>query len=248
MVVRPKGARVLARSATAGPSRDCTGADTCWHDPRMDLPVCRELHTHARRLTRSDADAADLVQDVLEAALQAGRTDLPWLIGVLQRQAAMAARTAVRRRARESAHGAAPETNDPDPAADDRGSGPPPSDLALILSRMPEASRRVAVLALHGLNADEIRWLLNLSSAAFRQRLSGIRHALGALLAPLRTQALALAYVRDPARSVDLQFGLVRRALKAALAGRPGLATHDVDGHLLVIRGRAHTFTPRGNE
>ena len=49
-----------------------------------------------------------------------------------------------------------------------------------------------------------------------------------------------------PARAVELQFGLVRRALKAALAGRAGLGTHDADGHLIVIRG-AHRAAPGGN-
>ncbi|WP_339830079.1 hypothetical protein [uncultured Arenimonas sp.] len=52
-------------------------------------------------------------------------------------------------------------------------------------------------------------------------------------------EATALAYVRDPARSVELQFGLVRRALQAVVALRPGLGTHDADGHLLVIPGDA---------
>ena len=92
-----------------------------------------------------------------------------------------------------------------------------------------------------------IRWILAVTPTAFRQRLTSIRKALGTLPPELQSEALALAYVRDPARSVDLQFGLVRRALKAALGGRPGLATHDADGHLLVIRNDAHTRAPRGN-
>ena len=61
-----------------------------------------------------------------------------------------------------------------------------------------------------------------------------------------------MAYVRDPARTVDLQFGLIRRALKAALGGTDGIGTHDADGHLIVLRaalpGRAHTSPARGNE
>ncbi|WP_407354207.1 hypothetical protein [Luteimonas sp. R10] len=58
----------------------------------------------------------------------------------------------------------------------------------------------------------------------------------------------ALAYVRDPARSVDVQFGLVRRALKAAIGGRAALGIHDQDGHLLLIRRLAHTSRAGGNE
>lgn len=209
----------------------------------MDLDTYRQLRSQAARLARCDADAADLVQDVLVIALQAGRSDLPWLAGVLQRQAAMAVRTAVRRRRREAVD-----------SVDDDASAAVASDFRAmpaaepLLQRLPPAARRVAVLALHGLDADEIRWILALSPTAFRQRLTSIRKTLGALPEPLRSEALALAYVRDPARCVDLQFGLVRRALKAALRGVPGLATHDADGHLLVIRTGAHTWAPRGNE
>lgn len=174
------------------------------------------------------------------AALQAGRDDAAWLAGVMRNLAAMAVRSAVRRRRREAAdaidpeHAAAPDAEQ--------------ADAAVLLQRLPPAARRVAILALHGLSAEEIRWILDLTPAAFRQRLTSIRKSLGALAPEQRAQALALAYVREPARSVDLQFGLVRRALKAALAVRPaGLATHDVDGHLIVIHGRAHTRGPRGN-
>ena len=113
----------------------------------------------------------------------------------------------------------------------------------------PELSGRDNVrlsAALHGLDADEIRWILGIADTAFRQRLSRIRKALGELPPAQRAEAQALAYVRDPGRTVELQFGLVRRALKAALAGRAGLGTHDADGHLLVIRG-AHVPAPGGN-
>lgn len=209
----------------------------------MDLDTYRQLRSQAARLARCDADAADLVQDVLVIALQAGRSDLPWLAGVLQRQAAMAVRTAVRRRRREAVDSVVVDASAAI-ATDARAM----HAAEPLLQRLPPAARRVAVLALHGLDADEIRWILALSPTAFRQRLSSIRKALGALPEPLRAEALALAYVRDPARCVALQFGLVRRALKAALRGVPGLATHDVDGHLLVIRTGAHTSAPRGNE
>jgi DNA-directed RNA polymerase specialized sigma24 family protein len=208
---------------------------------RMDGSTYRDLRAQARRLTRSASDADDLVQDVLIAALQAGRSEPAWLSGVLQRQAAMTVRSIVRRRRREQR-----VMQDADPGAA-CGSLPTPA-YDFLARRLPPAARRVALLALHGLDADEIRWILGLTPAAFRQRLTSIRRTLGALPPALRNEALALAYVRDPARTVELQFGLVRRALKAALLGGPGLATHDADGHLLVIRTDAHTSTPRGNE
>lgn len=189
----------------------------------MDIDTYRQLRHLAAGLTRNEAEVDDLVQDVLLAALQAGRSDIAWLTGVIRNQAAMHVRSAVRRRRREHAAANA-----------ETAAGAPPlaADAGALLARLPPAARRVATLALHGLSADEIRWILAVTPAAFRQRLTSIRKALGTLPPELQSEA---------------QFGLVRRALKAALGGRPGLATHDADGHLLVIRNDAHTRAPRGN-
>jgi len=203
----------------------------------MDLALYRELLAQARRLTRRDHEAEDLVQETLLAALETGRSDPAWLSGVIRNRAAMAARSSARRRQRETA------SADDAPSAESS----PSSDPRPLLQRLPPAARRVAVLALHGLSAEEIRWILQLAPAAFRQRLTSIRKAIGALPPELRGESLALAYVRDPARAVDLQFGLVRRALKSALHDAAGLGTHDPDGHLLVIRGAAHTWPSPGN-
>lgn len=218
----------------------------------MDLDTYRRLRTEARRHARRAQDADDLVQDALLIALEQGgeppdrarpvRDDPAWLIGVIRHRAAMDARTAIRRRRREAA-----VARDEATAAPAHVPEPPPSPAAL-LARLPPSARRVAVLALHGLGAEEIRWILGIADTAFRQRLTTIRKAIGALPPSQRAEAIALAYVRDPARSVDLQFGLVRRALKAALRGDPGLGTHDADGHLIVVRGRAHTSPRGGND
>lgn len=207
----------------------------------MDLATYRHLMARARRLSRRSADAEDLVQDTLLAAIEADRDDPAWMEGVLRNRAAMTARGAARRRRREAAcaEGEAPASAD-EPV--DTGEA-----RTRLLRTLPPSARRVAVLALHGLSADEIRWILGLADTAFRQRLTRIRKALGELPPAQRAQAQALAYVRDPARAVELQFGLVRRSLKAALAGRAGLGTHDGDGHLVVIRG-AHGSAPGGNE
>jgi DNA-directed RNA polymerase specialized sigma24 family protein len=210
----------------------------------MNLDAYRHLRAEARRHARRAADADDLVQDALLIALEQGRSDDPaWLAGVIRNQAAMQARSAIRRRRREAA------VAEDDVATTQEDS--PPSAGAL-LERLPPAARRVAVLALHGLNAEEIRWVLGINAAAFRQRLTSIRKVMGALPPSQRAEALALAYVRDPARTVDLQFGLIRRALKAALGGTDGIGTHDADGHLIVLRaavpGSAHTSPARGNE
>jgi DNA-directed RNA polymerase specialized sigma24 family protein len=137
----------------------------------MDLPTYRALRRQARRLTQHADEAEDLVQDTLLAALQAGRSDVEWLAGTLRRQAAMQVRSAVRRRRRE-ADVAQADRDDalPGNAADGAATG-------ALLNRLPPAARRVAALALHGLNADEVRWILGLSDAAFRQRLTSIRKA-----------------------------------------------------------------------
>lgn len=194
----------------------------------MTIDTCRHLRTQATRLCRTAADAEDLVQETLLASLQAGRADLPWLHGVMANLAMMQARTAGRRRKREAfAANSQMQVIDEDPPAHD-------AVVPAWIVQLPPSARQVAVLALHGLSAQEIQALLQIAPAAFRQRLSRIRRGLQALSPALRAEAANHAAAGDPRRSVDLQFGLVRRALKAALRGR-GLGTHDLDGHLLVL-------------
>jgi RNA polymerase sigma-70 factor (ECF subfamily) len=202
----------------------------------MDPETYRGLLKQAAAMARSRQEAEDLVHEALLIGLEAGRGDLPWLSGVLRKRAAMLARSRVRQKRREAASAAETKVEAAVAIADPRS----------LLARLPPAACKVAVLALHGLSAEEIRWILQLSPAAFRQRLTSIRKAVGALPPPLRAEALALAYVRDPARSDELQFGLIRRALQAALPLRPGLGTHDHDGHLLIVH--AHVSGPGGNE
>ncbi len=209
----------------------------------MDIDAYRRLRAEARRHARRAAEADDLVQDALLIALEQGRQDdTAWLAGVIRNQATMQARSAIRRRRRE----AAVVEDDITPVSEDAA-----TSATALLASLPPAARRVAVLVLHGLNAEEIRWILSISAAAFRQRLTSIRKRLGALPPSQRAEAMALAYVRDPARSVELQFGLIRRALKAALRGADGMGTHDADGHLIVLRTTvlkaAHTSTGGGN-
>ncbi len=213
----------------------------------MDIDLYRRLRDTARHHARAASDVDDLVQDALLVALEAGResldaSSLPWLSGVIRHRAQMQARSAIRRRRRDDAHARASAS------IDDDATTPIQAHCAqALLARLPPAARRVAVLALHGLGHEEIRWILGIRETAFRQRLTSIRKTLGAMPPTLRSEAMALAYVRDPARSVDLQFGLVRRALKAARAGRDGLGSHDPDGHLLVVRTRAHVSAGGGN-
>lgn len=208
----------------------------------MDLDVYRELRAQARRLTRHAAEADDLVQDTLLVALEAGRRDPAWLSGVLRKRAAMAVRGLVRRRRREHTVADAEMATAEAPGVPDPAPDPEP-----LLRSLPPAARKVAVLALHGLSASEIRWILQLTPTAFRQRLTSIRKAIGQLPPQQQAESLALAYVRDPARSAELQFGLIRRALIAAMRGADALGTHDHDGHLLLIRPQAHDSEGGGN-
>ena len=214
------------------------------HAAALTLADHRALRAQALRLCRRADEADDLVQETLLAGVLAGRHDMPWLSGVLRRQAAMAARSGVRRRRRE-ALAAMPAENvlEPPNSHEAARMSRPPAWLA----GLPPSARRLAVLALHGLSADEIRWILRIEPTAFRQRLTRIRRALATQSPQLRAESLALAYVRDPARSADLPFGLVRRALKAAMRVGDGLGTHDPDGHLVLIDAGAHTSRFRGN-
>ncbi len=197
----------------------------------MDLPTYRDLRQQAQRLTLTTDEAEDLVQDTLLAALQAGRSDAPWLAGTLRRQAALQVRTSVRRRRRERVAALASEL-------DERAAPPANGALTLqLLKQLTPAARRLATLALHGLNADEVRWILGVSEAAFRQRLSSIRKRL-AQLPGVDCDALVMPSARAGEAANALQFGLIRRVLKAALQGADGLGTHDGDGHLIVLRQR----------
>lgn len=205
----------------------------------------RALRAQALRLCRRAHEAEDLVQETLLAGLLAGRHDLPWLSGVLRHQAAMAARGAVRRRRREAEAGMLADDRNDGAGQYDRARGP--AAFPPWLAALPPSARRLAILALHGLSADEIRWILRIEPTAFRQRLTRIRRALAAQSPATRAESIALAHQRDPARSVDLAFGLARRALKAAMQAGAGLGTHDPDGHLILIDAGAHTSPSGGN-
>src|SRR5687767_9914640 len=99
----------------------------------MDLDLYRELRAQARHLARRAEDADDLVQDALLAALEAGRSDRAWLAGVMRKQSAMTARSAIRRRRREATAGA-------EAAAAELAAQPgtsPPFAAAVLLERLP---------------------------------------------------------------------------------------------------------------
>ncbi len=190
-----------------------------------------DLHALARRHARRADEADDLLQSALLAALEAGRTDLAspdnrrWLAGCIRNQAAMQARTAIRRKRRDDAW-----SSDVLPSkSEEAATGTDP------ITHLSPALHVTARLALTGHTRQEIGWLLNLSDTALRQRLSQIKRALANAEAPNT----------EPALKGMLAFGRIRQALlSASRHGDAFLASHDPDGHLFLI-GRSQTGAPR---
>ncbi|GGL52314.1 hypothetical protein [Wenxinia marina] len=173
-------------------------------------PALRQrLLAVARR--HAGGEAEDVLQEALIVAHRVGRLteqDVPWLAGVIRRQAAMGRRSAARRARREREWVGTLWHDQAEP-------GPP-------LPPLPPSLDRVARLALAGCTRAEIRWLLDLPDTALRQRLAALRLRLaGQPLPPQRAGA-----------------GGARRAeLQAVLARRPTtrFASHDPDGHLFLV-------------
>ena len=190
----------------------------------MDSKTYLAFLRAARRQSRRADEAGDLLQTALLAAIEAERGDMTraenrrWLAGVLRNRARHEARSAARRRQREGAYGLRPAEAETAPTA-------APNHFAATL---PPALRTTALLALTGHTKPEIAWLLGLSDAALRQRISQIRRR---WLQSGRRIAPGLGEPRG-----DLPFGLLRRALiRRVHEADVVLATHDPDGHLFVV-------------
>jgi RNA polymerase sigma-70 factor (ECF subfamily) len=198
----------------------------------------REILVTARRFTRSDADARDLVQDVLEMALGVGVSDWSspqrraWLRGVVRKRAAFVVRGQIRRRGREllanEAGGASADAN-----------AEPWRWQPEFLASLPRSLRIVAALASADLCAVEIRWLLRLTDTALRQRLSALRRTLRCRAEPPISPAPA------PPRAFVGQRAQLLAHLRRQ--GSRALATHDPDGHVIFLKIDAHEITRRGN-
>ncbi|WP_200911717.1 transcriptional regulator [Mesorhizobium sp. 1M-11] len=182
-----------------------------------------ELLRQAQRASRRPDEAEDLLQAVLLSAIEAGRSDLScpdnrrWLQGAIHKRAAFEARTAVRRRQRETRWQAEPATSvvrEDMPRA--------------FVAALPAALRTTALLVLTGHTRQEIMWLLRLSDPALRQRIAEIRRRWR------DTGGNRLEEI--PGLGGTLHFGSIRRALLGP-ARRDGvlLASHDPDGHLFLV-------------
>lgn len=198
----------------------------------MRSQVHARLLSIARREIGSPA-AEDIVQDALVIAIEAGRYDLAdaenarWLNGVVRNRARMTARSARRRRRRESDWSALREI-----AAEATASRP-----GDILQGLPPALKTLAALVLTGHNRREIAYLLHLPDTALRQRISALKRHLTArkLAAPAELTGLTL----------DLAYGRIRDSLLPAVKRHGGVfASHDPDGHIFLVR-RSQTAPSR---
>ncbi|MCZ4347818.1 sigma factor [Devosia neptuniae] len=199
----------------------------------MRLGLYAQLQAIARRESRNADAADDVVQEAMLAAVLAGRTNFDahetarWLTGTVRNQARMAARTAVRRRRRETQWQASLTLSD---QADN-------SDIGAFLAGLPPALKAVAALALSGHARHEIAYLLALSDTALRQRIVALKR---------KTVAAGLAMPADlPGLGLDLAYGSIRDALLPKLLRHGGaFASHDPDGHLFVVQ-RSQNGSPR---
>jgi RNA polymerase sigma-70 factor (ECF subfamily) len=195
---------------------------------RHSLPYA-ELVALARRHARRSAEAEDIVQDVLIAAVEAGRDDFSqpanrrWMAGAIRRRAAFDARSASRRREREARWQA---ERQPD------GHPQEGEPLAGILAGLPKSLRVIAALAVSGHSRIEIAYLVGLNDTTLRQRIRALKVALGKKGVVMPAKMIGL--------NLDLAYGAIRQALAPALRRHGGaFATHDPDGHILVVRRRS---------
>lgn len=190
----------------------------------MDANTYRGLLRRAAKQSRRADEAEDLLQAALLAAVEARRADMTrgenrrWLAGVLRNRASHEARSAARRRKRESDYAQNQY------AVEEHA---PAAELRVFVKALPPALRTTALLALTGHTKPEIAWLLNLSGAAMRKRISEVKRR-------WRQSGVSLAQAPAGPRG-SLPFGLVRRALIGRLHGAALFATHDPDGHLFVV-------------
>lgn len=190
----------------------------------MDRKTYLRLLRDARRRTRRLGEEEDLLQTALLAAVEAQRADMScgenrrWLSGVLRNRALHEARTAGRRRRREADYASGIGAKGETPA------GYPDEFIATL----PQALRTTALLVVTGHTKPEIAWLLGVSDAAMRKRVSEIRRR--CIQSGLRGGAA------ERTLQGDLPFGLLRRALIGAVRSADvAIGTHDPDGHLFVV-------------
>jgi RNA polymerase sigma-70 factor (ECF subfamily) len=182
----------------------------------------------ASRQARRANEAADLLHDALLDAIRAGQIDFAreenrrWFSGVLRNRAAMTARSATRRRKRETTATASLVGHR------SRAKLAAPSDA--FIRSLPPSARSVATLVASGMSKRDILSALHLTDTGFRQRMTTIRRAWRKL-----PEADQQAAEEGKEMDSDLALGLMRRALLRHVRQLGGVGTHDPDGHLIVL-------------
>ena len=192
------------------------------------------LRRVAKRVSPVPDEAEDLVQEVLLSAFEKHRDwndprFLPWAAGAVRNWAVFAARTAARRRRREQIY-----------AAECRQTADfVPTLPTTFIATLPRSRRVVARLVNLGMGRREIAYLLRLSNAALRQRISGIRKA----FADFNGDVESDSHAASPAD------GLARRALKASLPkhANPVFGIRDPDGLPVFFSASGHISDFSGN-
>lgn len=192
--------------------------------PGVSDITLRRLTSLAMRHATVRHEAEDIVQDVLLAAIAQGRNladpnFMAWAAGAVRLHSRFLARTATRRRHRESAYVSLGRQGTPGPIRH------LPQDF---VDSLPPSRRIVALLVNLGMGRLEIAYLLGLTDTALRQRLTGIRKQIAAH--GIRPDMVA--ELHGGGRS-----GLARRQLKAALPPGPSrqFAFRDPDGAPIFI-------------
>jgi RNA polymerase sigma-70 factor (ECF subfamily) len=172
-------------------------------------------------------EADDLVQEILISAIEKQRdwndsSFLPWARGAIRNRARFVARTAARRHRRDHRY-SVEHRSDPERI---------PILPEAFIGRLPPSRRVVARLINLGMNRNEIAYLLRLSDAALRKRISSVRQAFAIFTGEAEDER------PDPPRAD----GLARRALKASLPShaRPVFGIRDPDGLPIFCAARGH--------
>lgn len=182
-----------------------------------------ELLRYAQKVAFKSDEAEDLLQTVLLSAIEKGRTNMScpnnrrWLVGALRKQSAFYARSAVRRRNRESSM-----------AYLDQHTSEKSVSTTQFVASLPPSLKTLALLALTGHTKAEIAWLLGVSDTAIRQRIVQIKRRWKEFDG---SSVLELKGLKN-----GLAFGRIRKALlQAPCRDQASLASHDPDGHLFIV-------------
>ena len=201
--------------------------------PMATLGMLRRL---ASRYCVDRHEAEDVVQDILLSAVETGRDCadphfVRWACGAVRLRAKFLARSAGRRRSRETRH-----AFERQPPADRRTRLPDD-----FVAALPRSRRAIALLINLGMTRREIGYLLGLTDVALRQRIAGLRRA--------TEQSGVQPEFVDEMLDRRLAPGLARRSLKAAFPPTPirQFAIRDPDGLPIFFSTGSHVSGKRGN-